>query len=168
MATQAAVDPPKRRGKITDDERARIVDLIHEGHSCGDIARQVGRDKSTVSRIAAAEGLDFDRSRTQVATAAKQADSAARLAAFSELLIDDMERLRRQLWEPCVVYAFGGKNNDFNEAQIPEPDFGAKRNIMTSIGIATDKVLAIRKAEAGPGEAAGLIVDLVSAIRGDR
>lgn len=167
MTTQAVVDQPKRRGRVTADERAQIVALIEAGrYGCNEIARMVGRDRSTVSHIAAAEGLEFDRSQVRAAVEAKKIDTQARLAELAELLAEDAHRLRAQLWEPCTVYSFGGKENTFNEAQITEPDFRAKQAILTSVGIATDKVIAIRKAEAGPGEATGLIVDLVQAIRG--
>lgn len=166
MATQAVVE--KRSGPVRDDERSDILEAIRAGESLCSIAQRTGRGKSTIGRIAKAAGLTFDRTRTNAATAAKQADVQARLAAFADGLLGDMERLRLQLWEPCVVYSFGGKENTFNEAEISEPDFRAKQAIMTSLGIGTDKILAIRKAEAGPGEAAGLIVDLVTAIRGDK
>jgi transposase-like protein len=163
MATQEAVD---KRPRVTPEERARIVELIEAGeHGCNEIARIVGRNQATVSKIASEEGLHFERGQTRAATAAKQADSQARLAKLAEDLLDDIERMRQQLWAPCTVYSFGGKENTYNEHDLDEPDFRAKQSIMTSIGIGTDKVLAIRKAEAGPGEAVALIIDLVSSIR---
>lgn len=166
MATQAAVG--RKTGPVSAEDRAEIIQLLETGHlSCGEIAARYGRATSTIARIAKAEGIDVDRSRTKAATAAKQADIQARLASLAEQLLDDAHRLREQLWKPCLVYSFGGKENDYNEHTIDQPDFRAKQAILTSVGIAVDKVVAIRKSEAGPGEATGLIVDLVNRIRGE-
>ena len=56
-----------QRSPLTPEERARIVSLLKEGgHSQGAIARLVGRAQSTVSSIAAQEGLSAPRHRTPV------------------------------------------------------------------------------------------------------
>jgi hypothetical protein len=161
MATQAAA----RKGPVTPDERERIIASIRAGKGCNEIAAEVGRGPATISRIATAEGLSFDRSQTRAATEARQADMQARLTDLSEQLLTDVERLRRQLWKPCLVYDFGGKENTYAEHELPEPDFRAKQAIFTSIGIAVDKVIAIRKQDTGGGEAIGLIVQLVDGIK---
>lgn len=164
MATQEAA-APKRRGRITAAERARIIELIEAGdHGCAEIARQVGRAKATVSEIASAEGLTFDRARTKAATEARQADVADRLSQLTSDLLDDAQRLRAQMWEPAKVWNFN-KDGDYTEVVHPEPTFADKRNIAVSAAVLVDKVLAIRKTEQGPSEAAGLIVALVESIR---
>ncbi|MCI2424110.1 helix-turn-helix domain-containing protein [Saccharopolyspora sp. K220] len=55
-------------------------ELHAQGKTRNDIAREIGRSPSTVSRLAHAAGLSFDRSKTAAATQAKQRDNAARRA----------------------------------------------------------------------------------------
>ena len=55
---------------LSDEERQQIRDLHAAGHGCNAIARQLGRDRSTISRAANDMGLTFDRARTRAATAA--------------------------------------------------------------------------------------------------
>lgn len=80
--------------KIMDEERARIVAYLKEDKSQCWIAKEVGRDKSTVSRIAKAEGIDTNVAATKKATKARQDyDQAARL----ELLNEGFDRAREIL-----------------------------------------------------------------------
>ena len=56
-----------QRSPLTPEERARIVSLLKEGGlSQGAIARLVGRAQSTVSSVAAQEGLSAPRHRTLI------------------------------------------------------------------------------------------------------
>lgn len=155
------LDPAKRQA---------IAQAIRDGGTRNAIARQHDVSPSTVSNIATQEGIDgaFDRTATKRATEAKNADVAARRAELKKLLVDDAHRLRTQLWLPCVMHNFGGKDNTHNSIELPQPTFEQQRNIMTSVGIAVDKVAALEKLDMGGGveEAAGLIRDLVDSIRG--
>jgi transposase-like protein len=66
-----------QRTPLTPEERAKIVSLLKEGGlSQGAIARLVGRAQSTVSSVAAQEGLSAPRHRTPV-----QANHARRVYA---------------------------------------------------------------------------------------
>src|SRR5215213_1743445 len=66
-----------QRSPLTPEERAKIVSLLKEGGlSQGAIARMVGRAQSTVSSIAAREGLSAPRHRTPI-----QANHARRVYA---------------------------------------------------------------------------------------
>lgn len=152
------------------DIRAAIITAIKSGATRNAIARDHHVSGATVTKIAKDEGLAgaFDRSATKRATEARSADVAARRVELKGLLIEDAHRLRRQLWEPCRIYKFGGKDNTLNSVDLDEPDFEGKRNLMTSIGIAVQRVADLEKIDAGGGmeEASGLIRDLVDAIRG--
>src|ERR671913_2068803 len=69
--------PMTQRSPLTAEERAKIVSLLKEGGlSQGAIARMVGRAQSTVSSVAAREGLSAPRHRTPV-----QANHARRVYA---------------------------------------------------------------------------------------
>lgn len=124
---------------ITDQERAEVRRLHGEGLSRNAICRELERSPSTITKIAKELGLEFDRAQTAEATRIAQLDAKGRRAQLALDLLEDAERLRKQLWEPCTVYNFGGKDNDFNEARINEPSFRDKREIMSAIGLAVDR-----------------------------
>ena len=66
-----------QRSPLTAEERAKIVSLLKEGGlSQGAIARLVGRAQSTISSVAASEGLSAPRHRTPI-----QANHARRVYA---------------------------------------------------------------------------------------
>jgi len=150
---------------VTQQERQRIVAAIKAGDACGAIAREFARSKATISGIAAAEGLSFERSATKWATEARVADVRSKLSSLADGLADDAARLRGQLFAPHVAFAFGGKDNEYNEHEIPEPTARDKQALMTSIGIAIDKARQITAAEAPGGEEArGLVRELLDGI----
>src|SRR5215217_3865066 len=71
------------RSPLTPEERARIVSLLKEGGlSQGAIARMVGRAQSTVSSVAAQEGLNAPHHRTPI-----QANHARRVYAREQRLV---------------------------------------------------------------------------------
>lgn len=139
---------------VSKSERARIVAALRAGGTCSGVAREHGRDKYTVSKIAAAEGIKFDRGRTKTATAAREADNRDRLSTLAGLLLDDAYALRLQLFAPHMAYSFGGRDNEYNEHEVPEPGPRDKQALMTSIGIAVDKVRQITQADDTSGLAA--------------
>jgi hypothetical protein len=66
-----------QRSPLTPEEQAKIVSLLKEGGlSQGAIARMVGRAQSTISSVAAREGLSAPRHRTPI-----QANHARRVFA---------------------------------------------------------------------------------------
>jgi ParB-like chromosome segregation protein Spo0J len=128
---------------INDDDREQVRRLHAEGLGRNDIARAIGRSPSTVSKIAAALGLTFDRTATAVATEARKADARAMRAEIAIGLLEDVVRLRAQLFKSCTVFNFGGKENTFEQALIDEPTFADKRNILTAIGTAVDRAMKL-------------------------
>jgi transposase-like protein len=155
---------------LDPDKREAIAQAIRDGGKRNEVARQFEVSPSTVTTIAKNEGIDgaFDRTATKRATEARNADTSARRAALKGLLVEDAHRLRAQLWQPCVMHNFGGKDNTHNSIELPQPTFEQQRNIMTSVGIAVQRVADLEKLDMGGGveEAAGLIRDLVDSIRG--
>ena len=71
------------------------------------------------------------------------AQLAERRVALAEDLQADAERLTEQMWQPAVIYNFGGKDNDYNWEQVPEPPADAKKNLMASAGMAIDRSLKL-------------------------
>lgn len=140
------------REPITTDDRNDVRRLHAEGKSRNQIARQIGRSGSTVTKIARDLGLSFERGPEVVAaTEARRIDLAARRQQLAETLHQDAERLRAQLWEPCIVGAFGGKDNIWSEQALDKPTFGDQRQILAAAGAAVDKSLRLAPAEGGEG-----------------
>lgn len=118
----------------------KVKKLHAKGLSRNEIARKTGRSGRSVSRIAAQLGLTFERGeQVKAATEARKIDAKARRAALAVALAEDAERLRQQLWAPCIAYNFGGKDNTFEQARLDEPSFADKAKIMSAIGIAVDR-----------------------------
>ncbi|MEU4234170.1 helix-turn-helix domain-containing protein [Nonomuraea sp. NPDC026600] len=124
---------------LTDAERQQIRDLHAAGHGCNAIARQLGRDRATISKHAKDLDLTFDRAQTRVATQARVDDAKHKRALLADQLLDDALRLRGQLWEPCKVYNFGGRDNTYAEANLEQPDFAGQEKILRSLAVAVDK-----------------------------
>lgn len=145
----APLDPAKRQA---------IEQAIRDGaghRSRNGIARQFGVAASTVSRIATDAGIEdaFDRSNTVNATRAKAVDlSAARLALQERWVAKANEALDRSE-KPCVVYAFGGRENTFESWEFELPPASEYRSFVTAAAVATDKLVALAKYDAGGEEA---------------
>ncbi|MFI6909895.1 helix-turn-helix domain-containing protein [Nonomuraea sp. NPDC050394] len=151
---------------LTDTERQQIRDLHHQGLGCNAIARELGRDRSTISRAAADMGITFDRKQTRQATAARAADNAATRAQLASDLLADAVRLRKQLWEPCTIHSFGGRDNSYNCMDVDEPPFRDKRDIMGTAGMAIDKALRLTDydANSGASEARSMLSAIAEAL----
>lgn len=127
----------------TQDELDEIRRLHGLGHSRNGIARLIGRGGRFVSEHAARMGLDFDRAKTEAATAARKADLEERRTLLADLLVDDALRLRARIWEPTFVYNIGGKDNTFTKEEVPEPPPADKRALMTAATAAAAQSLRL-------------------------
>lgn len=87
--------------RLTDDERGGIIRLLQGGLSVHATARQVGRGKATVSRVAAEAGLSLERSAPKKATAARRELSRrGRLELLEALAAAVWERLEAGELDP--------------------------------------------------------------------
>lgn len=154
---------------LSDAERARILELHGEHMSRNAIAREVGRSPGIVSKVVRDAGLSFERGeQVAAATAAKQMDNKVKRARLQELLLDDALRIRTQLWEPALVYSFGGRENTYAEHTLPRPDFAGQNAIMRTVGVAIDKAAKLAEQDrtsADPAAAVSLLGDLVDNLR---
>ncbi|MFD6415990.1 helix-turn-helix domain-containing protein [Streptomyces sp. NPDC060194] len=84
---------------VTDHDRDEIRRLHAEGHGRNEIARRLKRSPRTISEIAAAENppLEFDRTATAVATAARVVDAKARRTAIMHRTYARVEKLLDRL-----------------------------------------------------------------------
>jgi transposase len=137
---------------IDAKDRAAVKRLHRQGKSRNDIARAIKRSPSTVSKIATALGLSFERGAEVVAaTEARRIDLAARRVTLAEQLHQDAEKLREQLWKPCTVGAFGGKDNVWSQTTLEQPTFPDQRNILAATGTAIQQSLKLQPAEGAEG-----------------
>ena len=128
---------------LSAEERQRIVDLLKSGKSFREVADLTGRSWGSIHNVAVGAGVRRDVQRTKKATEARRADIRARMALVAEGLVDDAARLREQIFAPHIAFNFGGKDNTYEEHEIPEPTARDKQALMTSIGIALDKARLI-------------------------
>ncbi|MFF9003656.1 hypothetical protein ACF1GW_38825 [Streptomyces achromogenes] len=130
-------------GTIDPDRFDELRALHAEGYGRNRIAREMGVPPVMVSRTAEHLGLTFDRSRIEAATKARLADLAERRALLAEDLLSDAEKLRAQMWEPTVVYNFGGATNSYEEHTFPEAPPAEKRALMSTAATAIDRVIKL-------------------------
>lgn len=155
-------------GRVTDEERDRIIATLRETENVRETARRHRRSVGTVSLIARSEGLCIaERSRTKNATRARVVDlKAMRLAAAERFLLDE-QRLAEQMFAPVVekkpmVVSNGGDAGSSVlevETHLDEPTFADKQRIMTSRAIAIDKSMALERHD-DTGDAEVADVDL--------
>ena len=143
---------------VTDAERDQIRILHARGKSCGQIAAELGRSKSAITRQCKALGLSFDRAQTKAATAAVIADSAARRAETSRRFLEKSNELLDMMDQPHVAFNFGGRNNTYEEHEFEKPPVDALRALMQTAAQAFDKHLAQDRHDSS-GEEGGSAVD---------
>lgn len=142
---------------VTDAERDRVAELHAQGQSRAQIARELGRSPNTIGRIATALGLSWDRTRTEQATRARQADLAGRRAELAALLLDDAFRIRGRFFTVYVEKRAVGSAEGVEVVTIrhDEPPAAELRNLVTSVAVVVDKHLALVKHDTADQGAAG-------------
>lgn len=129
---------------VTSTDYDRVRELHAQGLGRNDIARQLDRSGQVISRLAAEQGLSFARaSEVAAATDIRRADLAARRLLLAEQLQADAENLRAQMWQPTTVFAFGGKDNTYEEHLLDQAPAADKKNLMATAGMALDRSLKL-------------------------
>lgn len=145
------------RGPITDAERQRVIDLIGAGTARNEIARQVGISAGSVTNIAKAAGLSFDRTASAVAVEARKVDLASLRAELAHTLLVKAKDLIADLDKPFLAFNFGGKDNTYEEHELQRPPTGDIRNLMQSAGIAMQRSMDLSKFDADPNDGAAAV-----------
>lgn len=117
---------------VTDDDREQVRALHAQGLGRNEIGRRIDRGQRTVSVLAAEMGLEFDITMTEVATRHRMAQLAEKRTILADALTDDALRLSAQVWEPGVIYNFGGKDNSYEERAVEQPPAAEKRQLMSA------------------------------------
>lgn len=134
-------EPKTRAGGTFPAKRAQ--ELFEQGYGCNAIARELGVGPASVSRWAKDAGLKFDRSQTALAVRAHVIDMAEARLLLAQKMVVAASDLLDQLDGPYLVYAFGGRDNDYNEHQLDRPPVEVIRNAVTTAGIAFDKATKV-------------------------
>lgn len=132
-----------KRRTYTDEQKAEALATYRlHGPSIAEKLHDIPR--KTIASWASRTGVQTIRTgRTRAAVEARTVDLKARRQELAALLLEDAHRLRAQLWEPTIVFNFGGKDNDYNEHPVDEPTFIDKKNIMSAAGMALDRVVKL-------------------------
>lgn len=133
----------------SDEDSRRLTELHAEGKSLHFIAGEIGRSKQTVSRYAKSLGLEWDRATTAKAAEAVHIDNKARRVALEERLLVEAQKIMDQLWEPTVVFAFGGKDNTYEEHTLTQPTFGDQKAIVQTATTAIRESTRLHEMNAG-------------------
>lgn len=136
----------KRNAVLKDIKAAKA-----NGQSAGQIARDHGVARSTVTKIAADSNLAdaFERTQTAKAARAKQADNKAKRAQLQSDLLDDAQKLRKRAWSRYPIVVSGPEGAE--TVWLDEPPLPDVRAAYTSIGIIADKDRAYERDKSDEG-----------------
>lgn len=137
---------------MAEDKWPKLRELHALGMGRNEISREMGITNSVISRTAAHLGLTFDRSKIRAASEARAADLEERRSLIAEQFMEIAEDSLRRIYQPTTVYAFGGKDNEYNEHTFTEAPNADRKALITAAAIAVDKVLKL----VPPTEASGL------------
>lgn len=126
--------------KITDAERQHIVELIHSGKGCREIADEVGRSVDSISRIGQAIGWTFGQTNLVRAHEARSAYSAERRAAAAAKAQERLEEILDHFESPRPYLAIGRKGP---EVVMIGPDARAVRDLAQAVNLLQRTVLDI-------------------------
>lgn len=156
---------PRARSPLTPADLDQIRDLHAQGNGRNEIARALARPPATITKAAQRLGLAFDAAGSGVCAEATRRRAAERRAALALALLDDAERLRRQLWAPAIVYAFTSAG--YVEHELPEPPAQDKLALVRALALAIDKHLrlaALDRDDDGTAAAVSLLGSLQKAL----
>jgi hypothetical protein len=150
---------------ITDADYAHLHELHGQGLSRNQIAKAMNRGTSSVSRMAAKAGLDFDRTRTAAGTAAKVLDAKARRADLALKLLEDAEQLRERIHASYTVWRILN-DGALVTGTLARPDARDQRDLMIAASTAIEKSLRLDEydRENGNEDGKSMLVELHQAL----
>lgn len=157
--------------RVSDDTRASIVAAVRAGERRAEVARRFGVSDTTVTKLARAAGLVGEPLTAARKLALQTAVEANRLRQTpaqpaGAALLADSDRLRRQLWKPARVFAFGRNAagaTAYVEHEVAEMPAAAKRDTAVALGILQTKALELIRLDQEAetvGAVKGAIVEL--------
>ncbi|MFI5281855.1 MAG: hypothetical protein ACHQ0J_01840 [Candidatus Dormibacterales bacterium] len=159
--------------RVPDATREAIVAAVRAGQRRAEVARKYHVSDTTVTNLARAAGLVDEPLTAARKLALQTAVEANRLRAKHRrsrqvlALLADSDRLRRQLWKPARVFAFGRNaagETAYIEHEVAEMPAQAKRDTAIALGILQSKALELIRLDQEAdtvGAVKGAIVELV-------
>lgn len=136
---------------VTQADYDRVQELHAQNMGRNAIARELKRSPRTISGIAAALGVTFDRTMTAVATQARVIDGKARrtaiLADLYEVIQDDLTYLLDDDYE--LVEVSMGNPVRYTVDRLPAQD---RKALISAVGNATVTVARLEAVDGQPGE----------------
>lgn len=152
------------RHRTFDEKRAQV--LYDDGATCRAIADALGCAPSTVSAWAKRNGLKFDTAQTDLATRAHTVKLAEARIELAQMMAVAAKDALLELDGPITVYSFGGRDNEFNSHTFDRAPIEVRRNVLTTAGIAFDKMTRIVEKDTGSSDAAAGVLDQFAAALG--
>ena len=161
---------PRDTTPLSDEQRQQILDLHAAGNTRNDIAREVGRSGSTVTKVVHDAGLTFDRTDTEAATKARRADLAERRTQALDREMQILEAAQEHVLE--VVVSKSRKHKRIIKAamgadQVTELDFlpaDDARNLANARSSSVGIIAKLTDNDAGAEAAKSILVGLAEAI----
>lgn len=156
----------------TSNDDRQLRELHGMGMSLGQVAKEMGRARSVVAGNAERMDVTFAPVPTTVATAnaleARRARARERRLRLTEQMEADMERLWAQLFAPTTVFNFGGKDNTYEEQDIPEPTHADKLKIAQTLATAAGTLEKLERLDSATGTSEGIAMldGIAAAIKG--
>lgn len=127
---------------------------------------------ATVRRVAKAAHLvdPWSRDSTEKASRARSVDLAAERLRLQERWARKANEALDRSEQACTVFSFGGQFNEYAEHTMELPPAADYRSFVTAAAVATDKMVALAKYDAGDdGVAAAVstIENIMDALRGN-
>lgn len=153
------------RGRPVEPEtRDSIVAAFAEGHTRNRIARDHGVSGALVSSIAVDVGHTFDRTKSELAVAARTIDLAKIRVDLAQAMAVEAWRALEDMHEPVTIatyqHAMEHTEGGWMEHTLDEPTIADRRNLMTIAGIAVSKIAELtRQSEGVPDSTALSYID---------
>lgn len=162
---QEEFDVPHATGPFSPQERVQVARWIGQGVPRNEIARRTGRGVATISRVAEAEGLTFNRADMMgPALAAQGFDMRRRRQAQQAKIHDRIDEMLEEMAGPGTIYFPDYKNGRSIKVKTDRVTPENKRNLSVSIGIMIDKAIDYERLDA-PQEGRQAIIALVDTLR---
>jgi len=152
---------------VTDELRGRVRALHGEGLGRNAIAREVQVSGATVTKIAQALGLEFNREDTAIAVRARQVDLDEVRERLARKFLVRAEESLDAIDEPVTIGQFGGSDNTWNERLLDSPTIEQRSILIKTAQAAAAKGIELLKVDAERGgiAARGMVVELMETLK---
>jgi hypothetical protein len=117
---------------------------------------------ATVSGIARAADLQFDRADTELALRARLIDLATVREDLARKFLLRADESLEAMDSPTILGGFGGRDNTWNETLLDAPTYEQRQTLLRTAHMAAQKAVDLLKvdAEQGSASARGMVIEL--------